>query len=103
MHNDTTENDYLDRLDGIEMTPTMEKALDDVLTLIDTRMRGMRPAERIVLGMKLSTAIGATSLVNALQGHRHLLDAGVEALAEDIADMATATFTALDNGDFTTH
>lgn len=103
MSNKITENDYLDMLDEIELTEAMQKVIDDVAELFDGGMMKLRPSERVVVGMEITTLLATNTLANALRNHRHLLNPAVEQLAENITEYAEETFKALDKGKLTTH
>ncbi len=87
MSNDMTENDHLEALGSIEITPQMETVINNIMDTVDGHINTLSVREeKIAVGMYIAQLMTATTFANALMNQPYLIDAVLEKFAEDIHD-----------------
>lgn len=80
----------------VQNNQAITNALDDVLSLVDTHLQNLNPNERLFLCTHLANIITAGALTGFFKGNRHVVNAAIEKLAEDITDSVQTMFKAID-------
>lgn len=94
-----TDDEYDDMIEDMANDPTINRAFDAVIDLLDGHLTGLDRVQRLFLSTHLATTITAHALANHLRDNQHLLNQAVEALAEDTADKTEHLFQVINKGE----